>query len=1293
MEGISDPKIVFENAYAVIVGLNKYEDSEIPTLEYADADARAFCQFLVEKIGFNKNNIRLLTNEEATKRNIESSISKWLYQNVDVKSLVIIFFTGHGGLETDHTGIEKDGVAKYLLPYDAKLDELFSSAISNRRFDELLLTIKSDKMVIFLDSCYSGGISKAGRAISLREITEDPYEQIKGGSGRFVIAASKPDQRSYEDSSIGHGIFTYHLLKGLSGEADFDNDGYVYNMELFNYLSNEIPRSARELVGEIQNPVMKSSITKDFALSFNPERLKEIEFEEKKKELFTLYSNKKLSSREYDEAFRILTAGPETLSEKDKELHELAEELLRGEISVETYRGTQKFLAEKYGEIYEEPKIVKPPLKKDIEIISREKEEKREREEREKEVERLRQEADAHIREKRYQDAETALHEILKINPADLRAKRLLEEIGKKRRKPEKPPEKPPTKPPGVGEAPPPPKKPEGKKFPFGIAVILISAILVVAILLISLPVSPPPPPPTPTPYTPTPINNPPVPFIDSINPSPALQGQSVTFTGHGEDPDSGDYITEYKWESSIDGFLSDHETFSTSSLTSGSHEITLRVKDSHGRWSSEITRNLKVKIYLHEDFESGMPENWRIYTDPEQKELAFSDVIVEQGTSNHILRGHEHVSTGPDFGQEWEDYSLQVRIMLVKAGCHLVVRRGASEGNEWRYFIPIHSDNTQIRKTVNDEHYDLTQEDKYLGYNTWHTVKVICRGDQIKVYIDGELVTEYIDANSLKNGRIYLETLHNAEVYYDDILVEEVDSTPTPPPTPTYTPPPNNPPDPFIDSIDPSPALQGQSVTFECHGEDPDSGDYITEYRWESSIDGFLSDQKTFSTSSLTSGSHEITLRVKDSHGQWSSEITRNLKVKIYLHEDFESGMPENWSGGIRESSFYDVIVEPGTSNHVLRGLGFVGLVSNIGQEWEDYSLQVRIMLVKGEDGCHLVVRTWHESRENNWRYFIGIRSDGAYISKTVNSEHYDLTWEDKYLKYNTWYTVKVICRGDQIKVYVDGELVTEYSDADPLKNGGIKLETLDAEVYYDDILVEEVDSTPTPPPTPTHALPPNNPPDPFIDSINPSPALQGQSVTFTCHGEDSDSGDYITEYRWESSIDGFLSDQKTFSTSSLTSGLHEIILRVKDSQGQWSSEITRNLKVKYAPKVAFRAYNGQYVCAEGGGGGEVVANRDEISNWETFEMIDLGDNKVALKAHNGQYVCAEDGGGREVVANRDEISNWETFEMIDLGDNKVALKAHNGQYVCAEDGGGREVVANRDEISIWETFEMIQL
>ncbi|WP_336247823.1 SBBP repeat-containing protein [Methanothrix soehngenii] len=125
----------------------------------------------------------------------------------------------------------------------------------------------------------------------------------------------------------------------------------------------------------------------------------------------------------------------------------------------------------------------------------------------------------------------------------------------------------------------------------------------------------------------------------------------------------------------------------------------------------------------------------------------------------------------------------------------------------------------------------------------------------------------------------------------------------------------------------------------------------------------------------------------------------------------------------------------------------------------------------------------------------------------------------------------------------------------------------------------------------------------------------------------------------------------------------------------------------------ISLQANNGQYLCAEGGGGREVVANRDAIAAWETFGLIDQGDGYYALQADNGQYLCAEGGGGNGVVANRDWISDWETFRLIDRGNGYYALQANNGQYVCAEGGGGDEVVANRDWISDWETFRLIDL
>ncbi len=124
---------------------------------------------------------------------------------------------------------------------------------------------------------------------------------------------------------------------------------------------------------------------------------------------------------------------------------------------------------------------------------------------------------------------------------------------------------------------------------------------------------------------------------------------------------------------------------------------------------------------------------------------------------------------------------------------------------------------------------------------------------------------------------------------------------------------------------------------------------------------------------------------------------------------------------------------------------------------------------------------------------------------------------------------------------------------------------------------------------------------------------------------------------------------------------------------------------------QIALRTEKRKYLCAEGGGGREVVANRDVCDAWETFTVLEMGQGKIALQTHNGQYLCAEDGGGGPLVANRDQIGAWELFDLVELAGGRGALRAHNGQYVCAEGGGGGAVVADRDHVGAWETLVLL--
>jgi hypothetical protein len=93
-------------------------------------------------------------------------------------------------------------------------------------------------------------------------------------------------------------------------------------------------------------------------------------------------------------------------------------------------------------------------------------------------------------------------------------------------------------------------------------------------------------------------INEPPTAYIDSISPNPAYEGQTISFSGHGYDPDGK--IAECDWRA--DGrVLSSSCSFSTS-LSPGKYTIYFRVKDDKGAWSKWVTETLEVKAKQKEE-------------------------------------------------------------------------------------------------------------------------------------------------------------------------------------------------------------------------------------------------------------------------------------------------------------------------------------------------------------------------------------------------------------------------------------------------------------------------------------------------------------------------------------------------------------------------------------------------------------------------------------------------------------------------------------------------------------------
>ena len=65
--------------WALIIGIDRFQDSRIPTLQYSSKDARDFADFLVKKGNFASDHVLLLLNEDATSNKIQAALGdKWL---------------------------------------------------------------------------------------------------------------------------------------------------------------------------------------------------------------------------------------------------------------------------------------------------------------------------------------------------------------------------------------------------------------------------------------------------------------------------------------------------------------------------------------------------------------------------------------------------------------------------------------------------------------------------------------------------------------------------------------------------------------------------------------------------------------------------------------------------------------------------------------------------------------------------------------------------------------------------------------------------------------------------------------------------------------------------------------------------------------------------------------------------------------------------------------------------------------------------------------------------------------
>ncbi len=221
------PSTGYRDSWAVVVGIDDYQ--KWPKLSYAVRDAQAMRQTLIERFGFAAERVTLLTNEQATRRNILAAFHDKLSGDaVKRDDRIFVFYAGHGATRKLSSGRDLG----YIVPVDADPKDTGTDAIAMSELQNIAESVSAKHVLFVMDACYSGLALTRGGASQDRFLRENARRL-----GRQMLTAGGADQLVADGGPGGHSIFTWTLLQALAGKGDLNGDGFITATELAAYIA------------------------------------------------------------------------------------------------------------------------------------------------------------------------------------------------------------------------------------------------------------------------------------------------------------------------------------------------------------------------------------------------------------------------------------------------------------------------------------------------------------------------------------------------------------------------------------------------------------------------------------------------------------------------------------------------------------------------------------------------------------------------------------------------------------------------------------------------------------------------------------------------------------------------------------------------------------------------------------------------------------------------------------------------------------------------------------------------
>lgn len=226
--------------FALVVGIDRF--AAHPHLDGCVNDAHAMRDLLVDGFRAPAENVRLLTDEAATRDGIIDAFRSHLIENDAIRpgDAIVFHFSGHGANMLDPLDASPTGLIESLVAHDSGTEGVFGIPDTTvAALLALLAAKRGDNITVVLDCCHSGSGTRhaAGQAPKVRLTRPDERVPPKGLDAAIVGAAKALGEttavpytllaacrdrelaQEYVDASGGkprsQGAFTWYLVEAL----------------------------------------------------------------------------------------------------------------------------------------------------------------------------------------------------------------------------------------------------------------------------------------------------------------------------------------------------------------------------------------------------------------------------------------------------------------------------------------------------------------------------------------------------------------------------------------------------------------------------------------------------------------------------------------------------------------------------------------------------------------------------------------------------------------------------------------------------------------------------------------------------------------------------------------------------------------------------------------------------------------------------------------------------------------------------------------------------------------------